>query len=174
MESALNNGWRGLRGGSSLAWLLAQTRGRRNSRDLPVLTIRQILAWADAHYRRTREYPHEDSGRVTEASGESWSAIANALRVGGRGLPGGATLAQRLHSERGVRNPQALPRLTMRQIRSWARAYRQRTGEWPQIKSGPVAEAPSESWKAIDTALRAGVRGLRGGSSLFRLFHGTR
>ena len=37
---------------------------------------------------------------------------------------------------------------------------------WPVETSGVVGEAPSETWKAIDLALRQGLSGLEGGSSL--------
>src|SRR5262245_7306945 len=90
IDSALSNGLRGLPGGSSLARLLAESRGRRNHLDSPPLTIEQILAWADAHHERTGEWPlKERSGHVQEAPHETWAAIHAALRVGGRGLPGG-------------------------------------------------------------------------------------
>jgi hypothetical protein len=39
---------------------------------------------------------------------------------------------------------------------------------------GVVADAPGETWSAVDTALRAGARGLGGGSSLARLLQRRR
>jgi hypothetical protein len=48
LDHALYDGLRGLPGGSSLARLLAKQRGTRNPADLPRLTIKQILGWADA------------------------------------------------------------------------------------------------------------------------------
>ena len=59
--------------------------------------------------------------------------------------------------------------LTVGQILAWADAHHTRTGKWPTLASGPVAEAPGERWTAIDTALRLGCRGLPGGDSLTRL-----
>jgi hypothetical protein len=59
--------------------------------------------------------------------------------------------------------------LTVEQILAWADAYRERTGSWPTRESGPVADAPGETWKKIDTALYDGFRGLPGGDSLPRL-----
>jgi hypothetical protein len=59
--------------------------------------------------------------------------------------------------------------LTVEQILAWADAHRARTGGWPGIDSGPIADAPGESWKAVDSALRAGCRGLPGCDSLPRL-----
>src|SRR5262249_54949702 len=47
--------------------------------------------------------------------------------------------------------------------------YRALHGRWPAAGSGPIASAPGETWRAIEGALRAGVRGLTGGTSLARL-----
>ena len=44
-----------------------------------------------------------------------------------------------------------------------------RTGAWPTAASGAVADAPGETWRAVDAALRVGVRGLPGGTSLAQL-----
>src|SRR5262249_33589248 len=75
INAALGQGRRGLPGGSSLAKLLAQHRGRRNQKDLPPLTGEQILAWADAHHQRTGQWPRANSGPVHGATGETWGAI---------------------------------------------------------------------------------------------------
>jgi hypothetical protein len=80
-------------------------------------------------------------------------------------LAGGSSLARK----RGVRNPSCLPPLTEEQILAWAQSYRRANGVWPRYRSGPVAEAPGESWARIDSALRYGRRGLGGGSSLAKL-----
>src|SRR5262249_51185995 len=70
---------------------------------------------------------------------------------------------------RGVRNDKDLPRLTEEQVLAWADAHHLLLGAWPTGHSGPIPEAPGESWAAISTALKAGLRGLPGGSSLARL-----
>jgi len=57
--------------------------------------------------------------------------------------------------------------VTVEQICAWAEAFARRTlGSWPTANSGPVVEAPGETWKALDMALRQGHRGLPAGSSL--------
>jgi hypothetical protein len=56
--------------------------------------------------------------------------------------------------------------LTEAQILTWADAHHARTGKWPNLRSGRVADAPDETWSAIDAALRRGHRGLPEGSSL--------
>lgn len=103
INGALDTGSRGLPGGSSLAKLLAEKRGLRNSQALPDLTIEQILQWADAHHRETGKWPKRDSGAVLGAPGEKWQNVSSALRLGFRGLPGGSSLAQLIESERNAK-----------------------------------------------------------------------
>lgn len=173
IDSALSNGLRGLPGGSSLAKLLAEARGRHHHLDKPPLTLEQILAWADAHHQRTGEWPlKERSGPVQDAPDETWAAIHAALRVGGRGLPGGTTLPKLLEEHRGrhYRYTEWGQQLTIPMILAWADLHQVRTGEWPTRQSGPVHGVPGETWKAIDAAIRQGHRGLIGTtSSLIRL-----
>jgi hypothetical protein len=175
VETALRRGQRGLPGGSSLAELLAHARGVRNKARLPAMTLQQILAWADAHHARTGRWPTASSGPVAEAPGETWGAVVHALQEGLRGLPAGSSLARLLAAERGTPNRAGRPRLRVGRIRAWAEAHRRRTGRWPTARSGPIPEAPGETWLAVECALREGRRGLPGGSSLARLLgHGRR
>ncbi len=173
VDAALKMGQRGLPGGTSLALLLAEKRqaphlrrSRRVAGPRPRLTVQQILCWADAHHARTGAWPHADSGPVVDAPhDETWRAVTAMLRGGGRGLPGGSSLAQLLARHRGVRNRARLPRLAVAQILAWADAHHKRAGTWPKQHSGRI-EGAEESWAAVNTYLRRGSRGLRGGSSL--------
>jgi hypothetical protein len=133
------------------------------------LSKRKILVWADAHHERKGEYPNTNSGPVTDAPGERWDLIDNALRAGHRGLPGGSSLLQLLVKKRGVRNTANLPPLTEEGIRQWAELHFQCTGSLPKYYSGPIADAPGETWSAVDNSLRFGKRGLAGESSLAKL-----
>jgi hypothetical protein len=169
VDEALRSGRRGLPGGSSLALLLAERRGVRNLWSRPDLSEAQILVWADAHHARTGKWPTQHSGPVLDAPGESWIAVDSALKRGRRGLPGGSSLGQLLGRERGKRTRSLLPRLSRKQILAWATAHHQRTGQWPTEDSGPIPEAPAETWRGVTTALYKGLRGLRGGSSLAQL-----
>jgi hypothetical protein len=65
-------------------------------------------------------------------------------------------------------------RLTVAQILAWADAHRAWAGDWPRTGSGPVPQGPGETWRRIDNALRYGLRGLPGGSSLARLLEQER
>jgi hypothetical protein len=170
VEAALRAGVRGLPGGSSLAEVLSQHRGARNQADLRPLTVKQILCWADAHHKATGTWPTADSGPVAQAPGETWLAAEAALRYGGRGIPGGSSLAKVLAKCRGVRNPKDLPRLSQEQILEWADAHFRRTGEWPTARSGPIPEASyGETWGTVQTALYDGLRGLPARLSVARL-----
>jgi hypothetical protein len=169
IRSALSGGNRGLPDGSSLARLLSRERGVRNHTNLPPLKIRQILRWADAHRKRHGTWPNNRSGPIPEATGETWSGVENALSRGQRGLVGGSSLARLFAAKRGTRNAKGLPPLTLDRILAWADAHHARAGRWPQIRSGPVPEAPGETWSAINGALSQGCRGLPAGSTLARL-----
>jgi hypothetical protein len=169
-DQALRLGLRGLKGGISLAQLLTASRGVRNHQDLPPLSVTQILEWVDAYQRRSGAWPTSSSGPVTDAPGETWNGIDTALHLGRRGLPGGSSLSRLLAQRRGTRNPKSLPKLSLRDVMRWARAHRQRTGQWPRRSDGPIAEAPGESWSAIHSDLVAGCRGLPAGLTLAKLF----
>src|SRR5262245_30443624 len=140
----------------------------------PPLTVPQILAWADFLHQRTGRWPHAKLGRIAGSLGEKWDNVDMALRQGNRSLPKGTTLARLLAEHRGKRNLSNLPRLTLRQILAWADAHYRRTAKWPALSSGPIAEAPGETWQAVNQALYLGGRGLPGGSSLPQLLAGKR
>jgi hypothetical protein len=99
IHAALCHGKRCLPGGETLTRLLARERGATDGRLRPQLTPEQILAWADAHRRRTGAWPGVLSGAIPEAPGENWRAVNLALRRGFRGLPGGDSLAQLLRRD---------------------------------------------------------------------------
>lgn len=171
VDKALRLGYRGLRGGDSLARFLKRHRGVRHRLELPSLSPQQILEWADAFFARKKRWPTQHCGPIADAPGETWKAINHALRLGYRGLAGDSSLAELLRENRGVRNIQNLPRLTVHRILAWARAFHRRTGKWPTDSSGAIPETAGETWKAVQMALVKGCRGLPGGSSLHRLIH---
>ncbi len=100
IDIALYEGLRGLRRGSSLPRLLSKHRGVRNIHDLPKLSTKQILKWADAYYKREKGWPRRASGRIPRTSGESWESINYALKKGNRGMSGGWSLARFLNRYR--------------------------------------------------------------------------
>jgi hypothetical protein len=153
----------------------------------PLLTIEQILAWADAHRAATGSWPKVSSGKVVGSESESWCAINNALSKGQRGLPSGGSLARLLAERRGApqrpaagwqlpaahrrrhwkREPR--PPLTEQEILAWADEHHRLTGRWPRISSPPKGLPIGETWTAIQSAMTQGLRGLPGGSSLATL-----
>ncbi len=100
IDAALRLGMRSLERGSSLARLLQHHRGVRNRKDLPALTVEEILCWADAHHRRKGQWPQSRSGAIPEAPGETWMAVEMALAHGQRGMPGGTSLARLIAEQR--------------------------------------------------------------------------
>jgi hypothetical protein len=163
---SLRCGRRGLPTRMSLARFLVEHRGRQALNGPPDLTIEGILAWADSFHGTHGQWPVEASGPIADAPRENWKKVSMALLKGGRGLPGGSSLARLLDEHRGVRNPKDLPPLNTGQILAWAEAYHAANGRWPSYHSGPVPEAPGEDWAAINQSLYKGFRGLPGGSSL--------
>src|SRR6187401_1842398 len=133
----------------------------------PALTVAGILCEADAFHARHGYWPQTNHSL-------EWRRIDNALRYGFFGVPGGSSLARLLAKRRGVRNVHDLPRLTVQAVLSWADRHQERTGLWPTETSGPVREAPGETWMGISLALARGYRGLRGGSSLAKLLQRRR
>jgi hypothetical protein len=166
IDRALRQGRRGLPGGSSLGRLLVQHRGPEARPQPARLTVERILAWADRHYARTGDWPTANSGAIPESPGDTWSKIELALRQEGRGLSGKNSLARLLADHRGKRHPDDLPQLTVEQICAWADAHHAATGRWPTPLSGPIADAPGETWSAMQAALYVGLRGLPGGVTL--------
>jgi hypothetical protein len=166
VDMALRKGQRGMRPGSSLAKLLAAKRGVRLQSQLPRLSTARILAWADAHYRKTGNWPTDSSGPILQSPIDTWYKIDKSLRLGYRGLRGKSSLARLLRRHRGVTRYVRQPPLTIATILSWADAHHERHGTWPTAKSGVIPEVPGETWQRVNTALRLGKRGLPGGQTV--------
>jgi hypothetical protein len=165
VNQAMRKRLRGLPGGDTLACLLTRARGVRNPSCLLPLTENKIVAWAREHRRRMGGWPTTLSGPVAARPGETWRQVNAALREGARGLPGGSSLGRLLARRCGVPCPADRPPLIVEKILEWADHHRERKGKWPKATSGKV-EGVAETWGGINSALRAGLRGLPGGSSL--------
>jgi hypothetical protein len=105
INSALERGRNGLPGGTTLRRLLVQHCGPQARRWLPTLTVGRTLAWADSHFEATGQWPSTASGPVVGAPKLTWRRINRLLRQGGRGLPGGSSLARVLAEQRGAQGP---------------------------------------------------------------------
>lgn len=168
VEMALSHGQRGLPGGTSLACLLAERRGTINRMAQPPLSVDQIRQWIDCFHREHGFFPSSQSGEIPGAKGETWLAVDKALRSGRRGLRK-SSLIKFLQRHYGVGRHRRRPPYRIEQILEWIDEHHQRTGEWPNQKSGRIGAAPSETWARVSEALRLGKRGLKGGSSLAML-----
>lgn len=169
IDGALRRGMRGLRGGSSLSRLLAEHRNARGGSLKRRLTIERILAWGDAHHKRTGEWPHKESGRIVGARAETWSGVNAALSLGLRGLPGDSTLSKLLVTRRGALIRGYKKPLSTKHILTWAKAHHKRTGNWPKAASGAIHGVRGETWSAVDNALTNGTRGIRERTTLAAL-----
>ena len=135
----------------------------------PPLSIPQIVYWADEWFQQHGEWPQVGSGWIP-GTDEKWANVHRCLVNGQRGLPGGTTLEKLLSDLRGgMRSRKMPPALTEPLILLWADAHHQRKGQWPTSESGGIARTRDETWRAVDAALRGGLRGLSGGSSLAKL-----
>src|SRR5262249_58800112 len=107
---AVKGGYGGMKGGVSVAVLLARESGARNRTNLPTLTAAEVVGWAKAHHRRTGDWPTRESGAIGGVPGETWHGVDLALRGGYRGLPGGSSLGRLLRAYReGLGRPAARP-----------------------------------------------------------------
>jgi hypothetical protein len=131
----------------------------------PPLSVSRISEWADDSHARAGRWPTRKSGRVAGELYLTWNAVDLALSKGLHGLPGGSSSPKLLHERRSHRHRLLTPRLTVNGILAWADAHRTLYGVWPSKNTGPIG-ATGESWCGVDSALRVGLRGLRGGSSL--------
>jgi hypothetical protein len=92
VNTALIQGNRGFPGRSSLSKLLEKYRRVKGRIVLPKLRIKDILAWADDHIRRTGFRPTTRCGRIVASPGRTWGAVQHDLQVGMRGFPGADSL----------------------------------------------------------------------------------
>ncbi|MFQ5414264.1 MAG: hypothetical protein ACE5E6_07370 [Phycisphaerae bacterium] len=169
VDTALRKNERGLSGRGSLAQLLADHRRVPHPARKRTFTIPEILAWADAYYHHHGKWPVAASGPIHGAEPETWKKVDRALHDGMRGLPNSGSLAKLLAKHRGKRHPHRLPRLTYKQILEWADEHHARTGDWPNLETGPVQGIPGETWSRVHGALLHGRRGLPPGGSLVKL-----
>jgi hypothetical protein len=101
VAAALALGLRGFPPGGSIPRFLDEHRGRYNPKDQK-FSLKQVLAWADAWYARTGDWPYALSGDIPDSHGVKWLAVDRALHYGRGTLPGGSNLANLRASKRGV------------------------------------------------------------------------
>ena len=119
VAACVHEGCRGLPRGLSLNKLLVKHRGKSVKSQRPVLKIRQILAWADAHHERTGHWPTSRSGPIADTKDETWQGVAACLYAGNRGLRRGISLRNLLVKYRGAASSREHVRF-LRSRRSWS------------------------------------------------------
>lgn len=170
VDQALQAGLRGLPATSSLAKLLQERRGKRNTAAPSGLSVDLVLSWMDEHHSRTGRWPTQTTGEVRAAPLERWSYIDKALRNGRRGLPGESSLVQLAILYRGRKSiVTSVAPLDIEQIAEWMAAYALRHGKYPTKRSNTIEESPEDNWEAVDAALRNGHRSLPGRQTLAQL-----
>lgn len=170
-DICLRDGLRGLPGGTSLAKLLTQQCGFVYRLNRPILTEDYILEMAELHKSRTGKWPTQRSGSVFGGhSGDNWALYETLLRKGGRGLPGGNSLARLISSKHPHVHSKNKRPLTESFIVERAIEFKEMNGSYPIVKSGPVhGWNLGDTWDGYDKSLSQGTRGLPGGSSLKKL-----
>src|SRR5262245_10887275 len=126
---------------------------------------------AEAGYTRCLIKPAGPPFQLLDAHRGVWADTGSTGRnlvSGGRGVCRGLRGYGSLSRHEGAESESAL-HLSLKQILAWADTFHKRTGQWPKHTSGPIPEAPGETWGAVHSALYHGGRGLPGGSSLYRV-----
>jgi hypothetical protein len=171
INQTLKRGIDGVEPGSSLNKFLNEMRAVPMYHQSPLLTVEQILAWADTHFAQTGEWPKSSSGAVVGAPGETWEHINWALNAGTRSLEKHVSLARLLTDNRGVRHRLDQPSLTLTQINNWVLKHYLQHHRLPRVKDGEIPGSDGESWQMIDESFRRGRRGLaRSGYSSLKAF----
>jgi hypothetical protein len=168
IDNHLRKGSWGLKKGSSLRDLMERELGVPNRLSKHrSLTEKQILKWADDHFRRVGEFPVKSrkGGGCIAGTDWSWSKINDALIRGSFGLERGSSLAKLLETKRGVVNIHNQSEITVQEILQTADNHKEKKGSYPNVNSGR-SELCGLSWKSIDGYLRNGNRGLPENSSL--------
>lgn len=180
VDVALRLGFRGLPGGTTLSELLRRHQIGMNAYGIHGLTEENIVMAAKKHHARTGWWPRH-SEKLKDATEDfgfkvTWDTVRLALAKGTHRLPGRDTLdglLQRTLGEDFVPTRLTLQlqrRLTEQQVLDAARAHLERTGRRPTIAGdGAALSFGFEiTWRDVENALRIGLRGLPGGSTLKR------
>ena len=92
--------------------------------------------------------------------------VEMALSHGNRGFPRRNVLGHVAAQKRRGSEPLDEAQFHCRENPGLGRRISCKTGKWPTIASGPIPEAPGDTWNAVNKALNRGGRGLPGGFSL--------
>jgi hypothetical protein len=108
VDGALRRGMRELRGGSTLAKLIAAKRKIGSGERPPALSVAQVLNWADEYFAVHGRWPDTHSGAIPNSRGERWRRVDLGLKYGRRGLPGPTSLAELLEGRQAPEVPERM------------------------------------------------------------------
>jgi hypothetical protein len=172
---ALNYGFRGLPGGSSLAKLLQAHNLKANlgEREYPskdeIVDVAKIYQTQD----KDNKLPTRESGLFPNPNylDLTWGGINSALVKGLIEDTKAKTLTDLWVQEFGSRNVNNLENLTEEQILRWCDKYQEDhpNKKFPSNQSVPIVTMGTETFMSIDTAIRENRRGLTGLVSLAHL-----
>lgn len=93
IDTALREDRRGFEGFKSLSDLLAKYKLKRNHKDLPNISIKEIEEWMLRFYSMYQRWPTAGDKDIFD-TGEKWSNLNACLHRGARGLPKGSSLSK--------------------------------------------------------------------------------
>ena len=172
---ALNRGFRGLPGGSSLAKLLHAHNLKANlgARKYP---SKEEIVEAAKEYKtqdKNSKLPTSKSGPFPNPNylDLTWGAINSAIAKGSIEYTKAKTLTDLWVLEFGSRNINNLEDLSEEQILQWCDKYQEDhpNKKFPSNQSVPIVTMGTETFMSIDTAIRENRRGLTGLVSLAHL-----
>lgn len=166
--------------GSTFQEAAAQVTHPLKKAPLSEAQIRQWIIW---FHEKEHRYPHkrdkivwqkQEDGSFTAVKGESWVGINGALGAGLRTLPGNSSL-KKFSEANGLVTDTTLSEDTIRQWIIWFHEKEKRYPNkrdqtvWRKEQDGSFSIVKGETWTGINAALSAGLRGLKGGSSVSQL-----
>ena len=172
---ALNQGLRGLPGGSSLAKLLQAHNLKANPHERDYPSKDEIVDAAEIYQALAidNKLPTKESGSFLNPKylDLSWGAINSAITRGAIEDVQAKTLADLWVLEFDYRNVNDLGKLTECQILQWCDIYQSQHPDelLPSNQSESIPEMGTETFMGIDTAIRENRRGLQGLVSLDNL-----
>jgi len=169
INSSLLAGRRGLEK-SSLGKIKEKYFDVKNQKNLPKLSISQIIEWTTLFIKEFQCYPtRKDKRIIPEMKNETWSIIDTALEEGLRGLPK-SSLADFLYKYFDKRNQSNLPNLNINEILNWMKLFYDEYHILPGRRDKrKILEMGKETWNMINFSLRKGLRGLPPNTSLVKL-----
>jgi hypothetical protein len=161
----LKGGYRSLPGGSSLAQEVAVVR-RELGLEPPALTRDRIQEAIEEYRKTTSAYPTNKTKGPAPGLGLAWGSLDNWLKRGGLGDKTTlAELVREVRTRRGDLPPGHKTPLSLGEVHEAIREYARTYGARPTRTTG-LPCGVGITWATLENALKKGMRGLPGGSSL--------